>query len=74
MGQGRPNFECDVLDPAQVGSELEAAPCVGYSGTIVRWDNIRTFPASDDRRVTEDFCLGPFKRSGATSAWYCIVS
>jgi Histidine kinase-, DNA gyrase B-, and HSP90-like ATPase len=51
------NFECDVLASSQVGSELEAVrlDTGGGSGTIVRWDRVRTFPASDDYRVTADF-------------------
>ncbi|PND52136.1 MULTISPECIES: ATP-binding protein [Rhodococcus] len=58
---GAKNFECDVLDSEQVGSELDAAPVEQSAGTIVRWDHIRTFPASDDRRVTDDFLSRTFQ-------------
>ena len=56
-------FECDILDPSQVGSELEAVrlEAGGASGTIVRWDRVRTFPASDDHRVTADYLARTFQ-------------
>lgn len=55
--RGAQNFECDVLNPEQVEAELEAVPFASGAsgGTIVRWDEVRTFPASDDRRVIDDY-------------------
>lgn len=55
--RGARNFECDVLDPGQVEEELGSLPfdAEAYSGTMVRWDKVRTFPASADPRVTADY-------------------
>jgi len=51
------NFEFEVLDSGQVESALEGkwTDFSTSSGTIVRWDAIRTFPASRDLSVTGAF-------------------
>ncbi len=51
------NFEVEVLDAAQVERSLDGS-WSGFStatGTIVRWDKIRTFPVANDRSVTDTF-------------------
>ena len=63
MRTGSRSFECDVLDPAQVQTELETLALNGDSGTIVRWDSVRTFPAATERRVTDDYLARTFHAS-----------
>lgn len=51
-------FEVDVLNPAAVGERMTAirgALGDGTSGTVVQWDDCRTFPASKDPAVTDRF-------------------
>lgn len=50
-------FEVEVLDGAKIGGAFEnlGAPFDTPTGTIVRWDSIRTFPASKDPNVTNEF-------------------
>ncbi|MGY1763033.1 ATP-binding protein [Geodermatophilus sp. SYSU D00779] len=50
-------FACDVVDPKFVKKEMRAQPLVNKSrsGTIVRWDAIRTFPLVSDERETNRF-------------------
>lgn len=50
-------FECDVLATEQVELALndQWPGFVTATGTIVRWDDIRTFPASRDPSVTDAF-------------------
>jgi hypothetical protein len=50
-------FECDVVDPTFARDELrEQPPAAGNpSGTIVRWDSVRTFPVVSDERETNRY-------------------
>lgn len=49
-------FECDVIDPAVAAAELDAPWLEGRpTGTLVRWDGVRSFPAARDPAVTSDF-------------------
>jgi len=51
-------FEVDVLDPAAVGERMatiRGALGKGASGTVVHWDDCRTFPGSKDPAVTSRF-------------------
>lgn len=50
------DFEVDVFDPGPVGLRLDHD--LGHAratGTVVQWDNCRTFPASRDPAVTTAF-------------------
>jgi anti-sigma regulatory factor (Ser/Thr protein kinase) len=51
------HFEFEVLDSKQVESALDEklTDFSNSSGTIVRWDAIRTFPASRDPAVTSSY-------------------
>jgi hypothetical protein len=49
-------FEVQVFEPTQVGLALDSLlPKPAEAGTVVLWDDIRTFPKSNDRTVTKDF-------------------
>lgn len=51
-------FEVDVLEPAAVGAGLESlADSLGNAGngTVIQWDDCRTFPGSQDPAVTAKF-------------------
>ena len=50
-------FEYEVLAADQVSDALDSYwPSLDTTtGTVVRWDSIRTFPASTDASVTDDF-------------------
>lgn len=51
------SFECDVIDPDQAETIL-SSHChvmVDRHGTVVRWDQVRAFPASRNPSVTEDY-------------------
>lgn len=50
-------FECDLLAQEQVEAALNDhwPRFATETGTIVRWDDIRTFPASSDRSVTDAY-------------------
>lgn len=52
-----PSFEVELLDSDEVGAALDTIwpDFKTQSGTIVRWDQIRTFPASSDPSVTRHF-------------------
>jgi hypothetical protein len=55
-GQGT-GFECDVLAEEQVSAALDAG-WPGFNtehGTVIRWDELRGFPASTDSAVTAAF-------------------
>ena len=51
------SFECDVVEPAFCRSETRRpwGFTNAVSGTIVRWDAIRVFPAGEDAEVTSRF-------------------
>lgn len=52
------DFEVDTLDPAAVGDQLGALlelVVADRSGTVVQWDNCRTFPVAGDPAVTTSF-------------------
>jgi hypothetical protein len=52
------DFEVEVLDSDAVGRRLQILrdiPNSGASGTVVQWDDCRTFPASLDTSVTTAF-------------------
>jgi len=54
--QDATGFECDIIDPAVAATELEAPWPEGRpTGTVVRWDRVRSFPAARDPAVTSDF-------------------
>jgi hypothetical protein len=50
-------FQCEVLETHGVDRVLETiSESTGFrASTVVRWDDLRTFPASTDRRVTNIF-------------------
>jgi hypothetical protein len=51
-------FDVDELDPTAVGRQMQtlrAALGKGVTGTVVQWDDCRTFPASHDPAVTSSF-------------------
>lgn len=52
-------FECEVLDPTSCGVLLERdwgfTPWALSSGTIVRWDDVTSFPATRQSSVVDDF-------------------
>jgi hypothetical protein len=52
------DFAVDVLDSAAVGIQLKNQLCEvgsGISGTVVQWDDCRTFPVAADSSVTTAF-------------------
>lgn len=52
------DFEVDVLDPAAVQGPLSlclAAVDGPVAGTVVMWDQCRTFPTAEDRSVTRHY-------------------
>ncbi|MGB3772151.1 MAG: ATP-binding protein [Rhodococcus sp. (in: high G+C Gram-positive bacteria)] len=55
--QGVQTFECEVLEPTQCSEQLDAVlPSVeSDSGTMVKWDGVRTFPASSDQSVIDEY-------------------
>lgn len=55
--RGTPSFEVEVLDPDQVRSAMEGihGGSSAESGTVVRWDAIRSVPVSEDLTVTSAF-------------------
>ena len=50
-------FRCEILDPGSVGDALSSLSTSTdfVPSTLIRWDDLRTFPASRDRQVTNVF-------------------
>ncbi len=51
------HFECDVVDPAYATEALDRdwRRIAIDHGTVVRWDGVRAFPATDDPAVTSSW-------------------
>ncbi|MCE3551330.1 ATP-binding protein [Pseudonocardia sp. RS11V-5] len=51
------DFICDVIDSGQAEQALASAGPIANSGhgTIVRWDDVREFPTSDNPAVVDDY-------------------
>lgn len=51
------DFRCDVVPPAFAAAELERSWAIPWSGhgTVVRWDEVIAFPATDDPDRVETF-------------------
>ncbi|GGP50262.1 hypothetical protein GCM10010185_23070 [Saccharothrix coeruleofusca] len=54
---GRRNFACDVVASEFAESELKRDWGIDFkdSGTVVRWDDVVAFPATDDPRRVDEF-------------------
>ena len=50
------DFQCDVVPPAFAAAELERPWAIPWSGhgTVVRWDEVTAFPATDDPHRSRD--------------------
>lgn len=61
---GVKNFECDILDPNQSTAELKQFlfPMGSDAGTIVRWDDVRAFPAASNPVVTDEYLSKTIRR------------
>ena len=57
LEKARTSFECDVVDSGFARDMLSRSwgPLLLTTGTIVRWDNVRTFPVAPDPDVNEAF-------------------
>lgn len=54
--EGAPGFTTEVLEDGQVAAAFDRAAGAGEAtGTVVRWDEVHSFPASKDRAVTSAF-------------------
>ncbi|MDI9927404.1 ATP-binding protein [Rhodococcus sp. IEGM 1341] len=55
--QGVQNFECEVLESSQCAEQLDLAleSVDSKFGTMVRWDNVRTFPSGTNENVVNEY-------------------
>ena len=62
--RGSGKFECDVLDSVQVEDQLKQVE--EFAGTqvstMIRWDQVRTFPATDDPHIVTDYLSRTIQR------------
>lgn len=59
LEHARKDFECEIVDPKFAAAQLETGV---DSGTVVRWDDVKGFPAVDDAVAVDRFLQGAFAR------------
>ena len=57
LTDNRRDFQCDVVPPSFAEAELQRSWAIPWSGhgTVVRWDEVTAFPATDDPDRVETF-------------------
>lgn len=57
LEKARESFECDVIDQSAVGNALSRpwGPLTLKTGTVVLWNDMKTFPRSSDPRTVDSF-------------------
>lgn len=59
LEHARNDFQCEIVDPTFAAAQLEVG---AGTGTVVRWDDVKGFPAVDDPLAVDRFLQGAFAR------------